>query len=269
MAVAPPEGGRRGPGERRRTRAKVTTLALVLAIAAALAGLSAGPGYRSGLLSIESAFGLMRGAAYGGIAAALLGLIGMVLARPGGPRRGFYRALAAFVVGLVVVGIPWSYLWKAQSVPPIHDITTDTEDPPAFDAVLPLRAEAPNPPEHAGPEVAAQQRAAYPDVAPLMSRMAPELVFRHALASAREMGWRIVASEPQEGRIEAVDQTPWFGFLDDVVVRVRPQGDGSRIDVRSKSRIGVSDLGTNAERVRAYLRALQSRTRAEQAPPPG
>jgi uncharacterized protein (DUF1499 family) len=81
------------------------------------------------------------------------------------------------------------------------------------------------------------------------------------------MGWRIVASDPAQGRIEAVDQTPWFGFLDDVVVRVRPQGEGSRIDVRSKSRIGVSDLGTNAGRVRAYLRALQSRTRAEQASP--
>jgi uncharacterized protein (DUF1499 family) len=204
---------------------------------------------------------LIRWSVVAGIAAAAIALVGVIRGRLGGPRRGFWRALVGLAIALPVVLVPLYYLmYVAPRVPPIHDITTDTEDPPAFDAVLPLREGAPNPPQYPGSEVAAQQRAAYPDIVPLSTEMGPDLVFRHALAAAREMGWRIVASDPTEGRIEAVDQTPWFGFLDDVVIRLRSQGEGSRIDVRSKSRIGVSDLGTNAERVRAYLDALQSRT---------
>jgi uncharacterized protein (DUF1499 family) len=265
---APAQPGREGRWRERPT-SWMATAGFVLAVLAALVALAAGPGYRFGYWSLSVAFMLLRWAVVGGIAALAAALIGMIRARPGGPRVGFWRAFIGLAISLLVVGVPLYLLQMAQRVPPIHDITTDTEDPPAFDAVLPLREGAPNPPDHPGAEVASQQLAAYPDIAPLTTAMAPELVFRHALAAAREMGWRIVASDPAQGRIEAVDQTPWFGFLDDVVVRVRPQGEGSRIDVRSKSRIGVSDLGTNAERVRAYLRALQSRTRAEQTPPPG
>ena len=263
---APAQPGREGRWRERPT-SWMATAGFVLAVLAALVALAAGPGYRFGYWSLHVAFMLIRWSVVGGVAALLISLIGMIRARPGASRVGFWRALFGLAISLLVIAVPW-HLWQtAQSVPPIHDITTDTEDPPAFEAILPLRAEAPNPPEHAGGEVAAQQRAAYPDIAPLTTAMHAELVFRHALATAREMGWRIVANDPGQGRIEAVDQTPWFGFLDDVVVRIRPQGDGSRIDVRSKSRIGISDLGTNAERVRLYLRALQSRTRADLASP--
>jgi uncharacterized protein (DUF1499 family) len=265
---APAQPGREGRWRERPT-SWMATAGFVLAVLAALVALAAGPGYRFGYWSLYTAFTLIRWAAYAGVAALLVSLIGMIRARPHGPRVGFLRAFVGLVISLLVIGVPLYLLQMAQRVPPIHDITTDTENPPAFDAVLPLRAEAPNPPEYPGAEVAAEQLAAYPDIAPLTTEMGPELVFRHALAAAREMGWRIVASDPASGRIEAVDQTPWFGFLDDVVVRVRPQGEGSRIDVRSKSRIGVSDLGTNAERVRLYLRALQSRTRAARAPSNG
>jgi uncharacterized protein (DUF1499 family) len=244
----------------------MATAGFVLAVLTALAALAAGPGYRFGYWSLSLAFMLIRWSVVAGIAASAIALIGMIRARPRGPRGGFWRAFVALAISLLVVGAPLYLLQMAQRVPAIHDITTDTEDPPAFDAVLPLREGAPNPPGHPGAEVAARQRAAYPDIVPLTTRMGPDLAFRHALAAARDMGWRIVASDPAQGRIEAVAQTPWFGFLDDVVVRLRPQGDGSRIDVRSKSRIGVSDLGTNAERVRAYLDALQSRTGAELEP---
>ena len=263
---APAQPGREGRWRERPT-SWMATAGFVLAILAALAALAAGPGYRFGYWSLSVAFMLLRWSVVGGVVALAVALIGMIRARPRGPRAGFWRALIGLAISLLVVGVPLYLLQMAQRVPPIHDITTDTEDPPAFDAILPLRAEAPNPPDHPGAEVASQQLAAYPDIAPLTTEMGPDLAFRHALAAAREMGWRIVASDPAQGRIEAVEQTPWFGFLDDAVVRVRPQGEGSRIDVRSKSRIGVSDLGTNAGRVRAYLRALQSRTRAEQASP--
>jgi uncharacterized protein (DUF1499 family) len=262
MAAAPSGDARRQPGERRRRVAKVTTLALVLAIAAALAGLAAGPAYRFGLLSLESAFGLLRIAAYGGIGVALLALIGVVLARPGGPRRGFYRALAAFVIGVVVVGVPWSYLWKARSVPPIHDVTTDTENPPQFLAVRPLRADDPNSASYGGPEVAAQQQEAYPDIETLRLDLPPDQAFQRALQAAQAMGWEIVRADYPARRIEATDQTFWFGFKDDVVIRVRPAESGSRIDMRSTSRVGQSDLGVNAERIRSYLGKLEELSRA-------
>jgi uncharacterized protein (DUF1499 family) len=142
-------------------------------------------------------------------------------------------------------------------VPPIHDITTDPDDPPAFEAILPLRAGAPNPATYGGPAVAALQRTGYPDIAPADYPVAPMAAFEAALATAQAMDWTIVATDEAEARIEATDRTLWFGFVDDVVIRVRATDAGSRIDVRSTSRLGVSDVGTNATRVRAYLARLE------------
>jgi uncharacterized protein (DUF1499 family) len=144
----------------------------------------------------------------------------------------------------------------AQQVPPIHDITTDTEDPPRFAAVLPLRKNATNPVDYGGPEIAAQQHTAYPDIQPLTLPIPRHQAFVQALQTAEAMGWAIVATNPGEGQIEATDTTFWFGFKDDIVVRVQARGDGSRVDVRSVSRVGKSDVGTNAQRIRAYSRRL-------------
>jgi uncharacterized protein (DUF1499 family) len=102
--------------------------------------------------------------------------------------------------------------------------------------------------------MAAAQRAAYPDLRPLAVDRAPADAFDSALAAAREMGWQIIATDAALGRIEATASTPWFGFNDDVVIRVTSvEGGGSRIDIRSASRIGRGDLGANARRIRAYL----------------
>jgi uncharacterized protein (DUF1499 family) len=122
-----------------------------------------------------------------------------------------------------------------------------------------LRAAAANPAAYGGAQIAAQQAAAFPDIAPLETALPPPRAFDLALAAAQEMGWRIVAAEPATGRIEATDRTFWFGFTDDVVVRIRAADGGSRIDVRSTSRVGVGDAGTNAARVRAYLADLRGR----------
>ena len=105
--------------------------------------------------------------------------------------------------------------------------------PPRFVSVVPLRAGAPNPVEYGGPEIAAQQRQGYPDLQPLSLPLPPNQAFDRALATARMMGWEIVASDPPSGRIEATDTTFWFGFKDDVVIRVAPAPNGSRVDVRS------------------------------------
>ena len=157
-----------------------------------------------------------------------------------------------------MVGVPWSHLRAARAVPPIHDITTDPDDPPAFDdAILALRAGAANPASYGGPEVAAQQRKGYPDIQPLVVELPTDRAFDLALDAARALDWRIVATEPERRRIEASDRTFWFGFTDDIVVRISPEGAGSRIDVRSLSRVGRSDTGTNAARIRAYLERIR------------
>ena len=191
---------------------------------------------------------------HGGLAAAVLGLVALFLDRSS--RRGVLLTLVTIGLGALVVGIPWQMKKQAQHVPPIHDITTDTENPPAFVAILPLRRDAPNPAEYGGPEVAAQQQKAYPDLRPLFLIAPQKEAFSKALEAARAMGWQIVDSNQDQGRIEATDTTLWFGFKDDIVVRVMPAVHGSRIEVRSVSRVGKSDVGTNAQRIQAYLRKI-------------
>ena len=248
----------------RQLTVALATAGLALALLAGLALLAAGPGYRFGWWPLGTGFAFIRWAAYGGIAAAAVAAAALILAPLRGQRRGMFRALAGLAIGLIVVGVPWSYLRTARSLPPIHDITTDPSEPPAFEAILPLRADAPNSAEYGGAEVAAQQRDAYPDLASLVIALPPDRAFAAALAAALEMDWQIVAADEGDGRIEASDRTLWFGFTDDVVVRVRPDGAGSRIDIRSTSRVGVGDLGKNAARVRAYLAEVR-----EQLPPTG
>ncbi len=230
--------------------------ALLLALAGGLLLLGAGPGVRAGFWTFETGFMLLGASAYVGLAAGAVCLI--VLAVPrlrGGAARSLIAALA---VSAAVVFVPWQFLQRARSVPPIHDISTDTENPPAFVAVLPLRANAPNSAAYGGRGIAEQQRKAYPDIQPLTLGVPASVAFSRARDVAEGMGWRIVASDPATGRIEAVATTLWFGFNDDVVVRVAAIGDGSRIDVRSVSRVGLSDIGTNARRIREYLAKLKT-----------
>lgn len=234
----------------------VRGFAVLIAVIAVLALLLAGPGTRAGLWHFRFGFSLLRYAAYLGIAAVVFGLIALAATRPRG--SGLVVLLIALVLGAAAFVVPWSLSRSAKDKPPIHDITTDTQDPPTFVAVLPFREDAVNPATYGGDSVAEQQRRAYPDIGPLELDVPPSVAFGRALEAAREMGWTIHAAERADGRIEATATTTWFGFRDDVVVRVRPEGDGSRVDVRSVSRVGRGDTGTNAARVRAYLAAVAS-----------
>jgi uncharacterized protein (DUF1499 family) len=142
--------------------------------------------------------------------------------------------------------------------PPIDDITTDTANPPTFVAVVAARlAEGDNPATYGGAGIAQQQRRAYPDIAPLALAIPPTQAFSHALDTAQRMGWTIVDGDPLTGRIEANDRSRWFGFTDDIVIRITASGAGSRVDLRSSSRHGRGDFGVNAARIRAYLAALR------------
>ncbi len=135
---------------------------------------------------------------------------------------------------------------------PIHDISTDTADPPAFVTVAELRGPNDNPVEYAGAETAALQATAYPDIQTLVFLDPPAVIFDKALAVAASMGWEIVASDIDTGHIEATATTPFVGFKDDVVIRVRAGDSETRVDVRSKSRFGKGDMGVNAKRIREY-----------------
>jgi len=225
-----------------------------MAVLAALTLAVSGAGVRFGLWDYRAGFEMLRWSAYLGIASALTALVLLVIPKT---RRGWRTVLLiALAVSLGVVAVPLRWIVAARSVPPIHDITTDTEDPPKFVAILPLRAKATNTADHGGREIADAQRRGYPDIGPLRLPVPPDVAYAMALAAARAMEWEIVAADTAAGRIEATATTPFFAFKDDVVVRIMPEGGGSRIDVRSVSRVGRSDIGTNARRVRAYLARL-------------
>ena len=233
---------------------KPAHVALLIGVAAALLLLVAGPGTRLQWWDFRGGFQLMRWAAYTGLAGAALALVMLLL--PATRRAALPSLLLALGLGLGVAFVPWNGMRQARALPPIHDISTDMQQPPAFVAILPLRADAPNPAVYGGAGIAQAQRAGYPDLRPKQLQATPGDAYVRALAAARAMGWEIVAADATSGRIEATDTTPWFGFKDDVVIRVAADGAGSRIDVRSVSRVGGSDVGANAKRIRAYLRRL-------------
>jgi uncharacterized protein (DUF1499 family) len=228
-----------------------------LAVLAAIAGALSGFGTRWGWWPFLIGFTILKWAASAGLAAALVSLASAVVTVRGRLQRGVVLSAAGLILGLAMAGIPWSWMHKAEKLPRIHDITTDTKNPPRFQSVLALRKNALNSTEYEGHKIAKQQQAAYPDIRPLLLAVPKAKAFDRALATARSMGWLIVDASPGEGRIEATDTTFWFGFTDDVVVRVTAAPGGSLVDVRSESRVGLSDIGTNAARVHSFLSKLE------------
>lgn len=233
---------------------KPAYIPLLLATIASLLLLSSGPGTRLDLWEFGTGLKLLGIGGIIGLVASALALVMLLLPRI--RRRGMAGLVVALMLGLGVAFVPLSGMQRARSVPPIHDISTDTQLPPAFVAILPLRADAPNPAVYGGPKLAAAQIGAYPDVQPHRMDASPKQAFERALQTAQGLGWDIVSSDPAAGRIEATDTTFWFGFKDDVVIRIEPDAAGSRVDVRSVSRVGMSDVGTNATRIRVFLKAL-------------
>lgn len=208
-------------------------IAVALAAVAAAALLLSGPGTRLGLWPYQAGLLLLAAAGIAGLAAAVLAIVGLCI--PGIRKASFSWLLAALVLGAGSASAPLEFLRQARAVPPINDISTDL----------------------ANPAVAEQQRKAYPDIQPLELRAPPAEMFPRALAAAEAMGWEIVKKDPAAGRIEAVATSAWFGFKDDVLVRITPAARGSRLDIRSKSRVGRSDIGANARRIRDYFERLK------------
>lgn len=224
---------------------------LVLAIAANHMGLL---GYKLPLMGIA-------GGALLGLIAILTSLVGLIIALRG--KGGAGVALLGVVLGVVAAAPVATTLVAGRSVPRIHDITTDLSNPPQFDAVVALREGAPNALDRTTPpDLAEQQQKAYPDLATLTVSEQPGKVYEAALETAKQMGWTIDASTPEKGLIEATAVTKLIGFKDDVAIRVTETEGGAAVDVRSVSRVGMSDLGANAKRIRAYLAALKAKLAA-------
>lgn len=180
-----------------------------------------------------------------------------------GQGKMFGITLTSMFLAIIAWYIPNSYLpGEGATIPPIHDITTDLDNPPAFIAVMPLRGTESNTTDYGNwgnmtPERQAElQREAYPDITTQTFNESADVIFDRALAAAESQGWEIVAAVPEEGRIEATDTTFWFRFKDDVVIRIQESQGTTYLDARSTSRVGVSDVGKNAARLRAFFDAL-------------
>jgi uncharacterized protein (DUF1499 family) len=199
----------------------------------------------------------------GGLTTAI-GLIAGTVRRAPVPRRA---AAIGLLVALGVFGYLLTWMIQARAAPTLHEISTDLEDPPEFVALKAVRAQTPdvNPTEYvaeiqgrSGPiDVPALQRKSYPDIQPLTLDVTTDEAYARARRSVKRLGWEIAAEAPAEGRIEATDTSLFFGFKDDIVVRVRMANGRSLVDVRSKSRVGLSDLGMNAARVREFLALMR------------
>lgn len=197
------------------------------------------------------------------------------------PRKGWRSALIAVLIPAAALGYLGWVRDQSEDIPPIHDISTRPADPPAFspellaqrtltpdvnpvvDLTTPIRLlekyQGPRFADMADQSLGQVAAEAYPDITPLTTTATPAVTFAAALAEAEAQGWDVVSQDAEAGILSATATTFWFGFKDDIAVRVRAEGAGSVVDVRSTSRVGLSDLGANAARIEAYLAGVSGR----------
>jgi hypothetical protein len=236
---------------------RLVAVGLLVALASAAAMVFSGIGYRLDLYHFRVGFTILRWAFWFALAGALLSLAGLVITG-GRPRTTLVAALVGTAVGVVAAYIPWSWKQTADALPYIHDISTDTANPPEFVAAARLRKPGDHPITYDGREVADLQQKAYPDLGSLTTKAPAEKVFEAAKAAIASMGMKLEDADPAQGRIEATQTSLLYGFTDDMVVRIVTGADGTKVDVRSKSRVGRSDLGQNAKRIRTFQQKLRA-----------
>ncbi|MGB0907234.1 MAG: DUF1499 domain-containing protein [Maricaulaceae bacterium] len=263
IIVAPPKTS--GP-KARKLRSWVHRIALFLAVFTPVFFAVSALGTRFGVWDWTFGFGKLAG----GIGAKLIfatllaGVLALLVSVFVKPRKGWWIVVLALVVPIVALAKGASVQRTAKALPLIHDITTDTQNPPVFSGII-LKERAAttgvNTLDYIGKMekmrektlVSVLQVRDYPDIRPLILASSPDTVFGEALATARAMGWNIAHEDAEKGIIEATATTSWFGFKDDVSIRIQPSsGGGSVLDIRSVSRVGMSDLGANADRIRAF-----------------
>ncbi len=224
-------------------------LSLLLVVAGALS-------YRLGILPFSLAF---YGFGLGLLASALLTMAAAAMVFRGLARRQPVGGLLAVMLACVtpVLVVIYTVGIAGFQAPPIHDISTDVMNPPVFTFAQSQRKPDDNSLDYGGEKLAAQQRQAYPDIKPLQLAVSQEQAWSAVLTVIDQLGWQLLGEDAARGQIEAVDRTPIMGFADDIIVRIKPQGEGVQIDLRSVSRVGVSDLGANAKRIRVFIEQLR------------
>ncbi|MFK7730582.1 MAG: DUF1499 domain-containing protein [Pseudomonadales bacterium] len=229
---------------------KLQIIAIVVAVVAML-------GLKLGVLPFGIAF---PGFALALLVVVLIGVFGLLallwgLVRSNSDSRG--AAMQMMLIGIVPLAVIALMVGPGLSAPPIHDITTDITDPPQFVAGKAAREEGENSTDYEGEVIAKQQREAFPDLKSIKTSLGQQAAFDRSLEVVNEMGWTVLEKDVVNGRIEAYEETALFGFIDDVVIRVRgSEENGSVIDLRSNSRVGQGDLGANAKRIRGFVEAF-------------
>ena len=204
------------------------------------------------------AFRIFFNAVQAGVALAVLGLLLMIITAVTRNRFATKGGLMMLLPGILPAAIVIALVGPANmSKPMIHDISTDINNPPMFVEARKLRQPDENTIEYDGAELAAKQQLAYPDLAPIQTSMNTDDALTEAIQVVKDLGWELVNVDYNQGIVEAYDTTKLFGFIDDIIIRVRRDGNGSRVDIRSVSRVGKGDLGKNAERIRRYIRAYR------------
>jgi uncharacterized protein (DUF1499 family) len=226
-------------------------------LGAVLLLLATGIGYQRGAFELTQAINLLRIGALLGVSGAGFSIFFILWQRPSGLTLVVVTVSA--LLGLAAFFLPYRQLLMTQQLPAIHDITTDTINPPAFVAIARVRVAGQHPVSYDGPDTAAQQRRAYPDIRTITFVQSRDLVFASALTTVEELGWRVADANAREGRIEATVTSRWFGFRDDVVIRIASTPNGTVVDMRSKSRVLIHDVGANARHIREFIAALAGR----------
>jgi hypothetical protein len=218
---------------------------------------------RFGFLEMKPALATFFGALGCAVLSILVGLAAFAAIWQNGS-RGMGRILLAFLISTILLAYPAYLALQYRKLPPIHDITTDPIDPPRFEALARLRSgEGANPAVYAGLYSAEQQRIAYPDIETVELEVPPQRAYEVTLALVTKRKWLVIDERPPQlprriGRIEAVARTPIMGFREDISIRITPDGEESRVDIRSSSRYFESDLGSNAARVSKLIEEINS-----------
>jgi uncharacterized protein (DUF1499 family) len=231
-------------------------VALLLAGTAMLVLIGSGPFYQLDLLSLDAAYLGLRLAAAIGAGALLAGAATIVVAvrRRSVPHVAF--GLTSALLGMAAIAIPIRARSDAAAAAPLHDISTDLEHPPTFKILLSDYDQSPGVLQRDAATDALQRRA-YPDITPLVLPVGRADAFEEVLETMNEFDWPVADASQREGRVEVTIRSPWFGFTDNLVIRLTPAGNSTRVDVRSVSRDGANDMGRNAEHIREFLRELR------------
>jgi uncharacterized protein (DUF1499 family) len=239
--------------QKNKNRRKLMYIGLVSAVLCVVGALASGFGYQGGFWHFRTGFQILKWSFFLSVAT-LIFILGSFFFLKAKTPMDWGTGLIGLVICLVMIYVPYSWKRTLDAHPYIHDISTDLNNPPEFVAAISLRGPDDHPVEYDGPEVAEQQRTAYPDINTLTISGSKEETMNVVEGVIKDQGMEVVDTNAQEGRIEAVATSGLYGFKDDVVVRILESENGqSMIDIRSKSRVGKSDLGQNAKRIRKIV----------------